>query len=400
MRRPPAPPRAQPTGRTGATGPTGGTRSSDPDAVGHLVGGPAAVLVATGDRGLTGALSEVASVAGVEPELAADPATLRRCWPGAGLVLLGADLAAHAVGLPRRPGVVLVGQERDGGDAEADLWDSAVHLGVEQVAVLPGARSWLVDQVARTEEAPAWAPVVAVVGGRGGAGASSLAAALALTAARAGHPVALVDLDPLGGGLDVLMAGEDLPGARWPDLTHARGRLPARPLLAALPVIAGVHVLSWARTAEAPDDPGPAPETVVCVVDALRRGTSLVVLDLPRHADVRASAVLEQVSLAVLIVPAEVRAAGAAGQVAAWLTRQGAQVGLLVRGPSPSGLSAEVIADLVGLPLLGWLPAEPGLAEALDRGDRPAHAGRGPLARTCRDLLARLGVAASPRAAA
>jgi secretion/DNA translocation related CpaE-like protein len=358
------------------------------------------VLVATGEPSLAGALSEVASVAGVEPELAADPVALRRRWAAASLVLLGADLAPGAGALPRRPGVVLVGQERDGQDAEAALWEWAVQLGVDQVAVLPDARSWLVDQVARTEQAPAWAPVVAIVGGRGGAGASSLAAALSLTAARAGQPVALVDLDPLGGGIDVLMAGEDMPGARWPDLAHARGHLPVRPLLAALPVIAGVHVLSWARVTDTPDDPGPAPETVACVVDALRRGTSLVVLDVPRHADARVSAALTQVGLAVLLVPAEVRAAGAAAQVAAWLTRQVGDVALLVRGPSPSGLPAEVIADLVGLPLLGWLPGEAGLAEALDRGDRPAQTGRGPLARACRDLLVRLGVLSVQGAAA
>jgi Flp pilus assembly CpaE family ATPase len=152
-------------------------------------------------------------------------------------------------------------------------------------------------------------------------------------------------------------------------------------------VSAGVSVLSTARTMSGPAEGGPAPQAVAAVIDSLRRGVRLVVVDLARHLGPEVHAVLDVATLVVIVVPAEVRAAAAAAHVASQVTGRVVDVRLLVRGPSPSGLPAEAIAEQVGLPLQGWLPAEPGLAEALDRGDLPARSGRGPLARACRALL-------------
>ena len=64
-------------------------------------------------------------------------------------------------------------------------------------------------------------PVLAVVGGSGGVGASTFAAALATAAA----PATLIDLDPVSGGIDVLLGIEDVPGARWSGLRLEGGRL-------------------------------------------------------------------------------------------------------------------------------------------------------------------------------
>jgi hypothetical protein len=68
-------------------------------------------------------------------------------------------------------------------------------------------------------------------------------------------------------------------------------------------------------------------------------------------------------------------------------------VRLVVRGPAPAGLTGELVADTLGLPLAGWLRPEPGLARTLERGDPPAASGRGPLATLCRDLLDRHPIA-------
>jgi CO dehydrogenase nickel-insertion accessory protein CooC1 len=67
-------------------------------------------------------------------------------------------------------------------------------------------------------------------GGRGGAGASVLATALALTASRLDRPTMLVDADPYGGGLDLVLGAEKTGGLRWPDLAGTRGRVGGRTL--------------------------------------------------------------------------------------------------------------------------------------------------------------------------
>src|SRR5436305_706525 len=68
-------------------------------------------------------------------------------------------------------------------------------------------------------------PLIAVIGGCGGAGAATLAASLAVTALAAGRRAILFDADPLGGGLEPLVAlgtvaiasGDRLRAARtWP----------------------------------------------------------------------------------------------------------------------------------------------------------------------------------------
>ena len=91
------------------------------------------------------------------------------------------------------------------------------------MVVLPEQEAWLVTALTEAAEGshPA-GPVLAVAGGRGGAGASVLAAAVAVTAVRDGQRALLVDCDPLGGGLDLVLAAEDLAGLRWPEIAVGR----------------------------------------------------------------------------------------------------------------------------------------------------------------------------------
>src|SRR5437764_410659 len=79
-------------------------------------------------------------------------------------------------------------------------WAAAVELGAERVADLPDDEAWLLARVAGAVRAPVEDGRLAVVGGScGGAGASTVAAALALTAATAADGVLLVDADPVAG---------------------------------------------------------------------------------------------------------------------------------------------------------------------------------------------------------
>jgi hypothetical protein len=129
---------------------------------------------------------------------------------------------------------------------------------------------------------------------------------------------------------------------------------------------------------------------MVAVLDAATRESDLVVVDLARRLDPAAHAVLRRSRRTVLVVPAEVRAAAAAGLIAAELESHAAEVGVVVRGPAPTGLTAEEVADALGLPLLGELRPEPGLAARLDRGEPPANRARGPLAVLSRRLVAQV----------
>jgi secretion/DNA translocation related CpaE-like protein len=204
-------------------------------------------LVVTSDDGVLDELLRLAAAGGTEVDVAPDPAAARARWSAAPLVLLGVDQAQSSLRarFPRRPGVVLVGRE----GVPESAWHIAELLGAQHVAVLPAAEPWLVDRFAEATQ-PGARPsgrIAAVIGGRGGAGASVLAGALAVTAARGGLRTLLVDADPFGGGLDLVLGWEQLEGLRWPALTAADGRVDPPALVNALPRQGELVMLSWDR---------------------------------------------------------------------------------------------------------------------------------------------------------
>lgn len=340
-------------------------------------------LLLTDDPSLSAITARLADSAGVPVLIrgVGDPVA------GAGppsLVLLGADrlaeplLPAATAGVPRV--LVAAGEPAEG------LWRAAHELRAEQVILLPEAEHALLARLTQVlENRNRQALVLAVVGGCGGAGASVLAAALARAGVRITRSL-LIDLDPLGSGLDLLLGAEDEPGLRWPDLTSARGQLMPGSLAGALPVIDGIHVLSWDRSPTPVELPAAA---AVAVLDGAQQEYGVVILDLPRSLDAAASAAARAADLGLIVVPAEVRAAASARRVATTLRHQLADVRLVVRGPAPTGLRAEAICAALGLRLAGTLKPEPGIAVALDRGEPPGLRRRGPLGLFARELLAR-----------
>ncbi len=346
---------------------------------------PLAVLT---DEPLLDQALQLAAVAGSDIDRVPDVTAARRRWSDAPLILLdgSAVLACTEARLPRRPGIVVLCS----GDPPPDVWQQALALGVEKVLSLPAGESWLLSAFADAADRPAATVgrVVVVIGGRGGAGASVLAAAVALTALRSGSGALLVDGDPLGGGLDLVLGAESDAGLRWPDLRIQGGRVPVSALRSALPGRsagpARLAVVSCDR-----DGPGPEPDAMAAVVDAGRRGGDTVVCDLPRHLPPSAGAALDRADLAVLVVPAEVRACAAARRIAATVQERGVCLRVVVRGPAPGGLPADDVARAVGAPLLTAVRAEPGLSGALERGGLRLRA-RGPLAAAAQAVLAAL----------
>jgi secretion/DNA translocation related CpaE-like protein len=348
--------------------------------------------VVTSDSELLDELLRLAAASGAEVELAADPAAARSRWAAAPLVAVGADQAEACLRarLPRRPRVVLVGPSGPGEPA----WDLAELLGAEHVAMLPAAEPWLVDRFAETRPGAGAlaARVVAVLGGRGGAGASVLAGGLAVTAARAGLRTLLVDADPLGGGLDLVLGWEDLEGLRWPELRRADGRVDAPALVRALPSRGDLVMISWDR-----GEPQPLPvEAMAATLDAARRGRDAVVIDLPRRLDETAVIALQAADRAYLVVPAELRAVAAAARVAADAAPHCPDLSVIVRGPAPGGLKPHEVTESLDLPLGGTLRPEPAICRGLERGEAPGSTGRGPLAALCRRLVGDLTGATVP----
>lgn len=345
-------------------------------------------LLVTADPALLDEMLRLSAAAGVEPDVAAEPGVARGSWRRAQPVLVGADAApaCATAGLPRRDGVLVIAQD----DGDAAVWQTAVALGAEQVLFLPEADAQVLERLAAGGgPAPEPAAVLAVVGGRGGAGASTVSAAMALAGARAGGQVLLLDLDPYGGGIDVALGAEDVPGLRWPDLAGQRAALPGGTVVEALPRLGSLSVLSWDR-----GDPRDSELRLPAFDDFLRallaaasRSRDVVIIDVPRTPGPVADCALAAATVALLVVPAEVRACAAAGRTVAWLRHRVDDVRLLVRGPAPGGLSPDAISDALGLPLAGWIRAEPGLAAAYERGDAPGSAARSPLARFCRDFV-------------
>ncbi len=211
--------------------------------------------------------------------------------------------------------------------------------------------------------------VTAVVGASGGLGASTLALAVGRRLAATGPASVVVDLDLLRGGLEVTAGIEHLPGRRWDDLRHIRGRVPPEELLRLLPAEDGCCVLS-ARGGAPPEVPEAA---VRDVVRALAAGPARVVLDLPLASPVLPE-VLSAGALVVVLVGLRARA----------LADGDATVSHLLDGPGAPGVppdvrlvtrggraGAEVVDEVVahlGIAHLHHLADDPHVSRDAERG--------------------------------
>ncbi|HEY8457707.1 MAG TPA: septum site-determining protein Ssd [Actinopolymorphaceae bacterium] len=347
-------------------------------------------LAVTADEKLLDDLVRLAAACGAELDVAHDIPEMRRRWSAAPLVIVGGDLAPKVwrnVAAPR-PDVIVVAHDLE--NQPQDIWEAAVMLGARHVLDVHAGESTLVNLLADAVEGSVGeAVVIGVVGGRGGAGASTLASGLAVTAALDGMECFLLDADPLGGGLDLVVGGEDSEGMRWPQLAGAEGRMSSSALQSALPsTVERLSVLSWDHG----DLFSVPPSAMRTVLSAARRGRDLVVVDLPRHVDDTTKEALSQCRSVLLVVPAEVRAVASGARIADLVSRYAYDVRVVVRGPGPSGLDGGIIAEALGLPLIGELTSEPRLDLMLERGEPPAGNRRGPLATLCRQLLVELEV--------
>ncbi|WP_430335488.1 septum site-determining protein Ssd [Rhodococcus sp. ACT016] len=342
----------------------------DIDRLGPAAPGRPHVLGMVTGRALAQCLRSVAAVTDQTFVEAAAPVG-RIDWKSADLVVVDAGAALEcAARLPRRDRVVLVS---DGAPTLAD-WQAATAVGADRVLGIPDDEAVLVSVFAeRGTRTVADGAVVAVIGGSGGAGASSLATAVALESGRpdaGGGPAPwtlLVDADPLGGGLDLLLGIEGDPGLRWSGLAVEDGRVSADALRAALPSRGNaVSVLACGRGRSSSD--GPTPAAAAAVVEAGRGAGGLVVCDVPRHPSAVADCILDAADLVAVVVPATVRGGLAAERVLARVAERNPHQGIVIRGPAPGGLRGRDLADRLGVPLLAAMRPESRLDAMLERG--------------------------------
>ena len=336
------------------------------------------VVLLTGDEAVVDAVLAASAALAVPTAVVADVDEAMRRWASAEVVLGGGDRgAALAQAAPRpRPRTYLVGYDAE----ELGAWSLPL---AAQVIPLPHGLAWLT--AALSADAGRASPVIAVTGGSGGVGASTLAAGMALEAAARGRPAALVDVDPLGGGLDLLLGAERAPGWRWPRLLGARGEV--SDVRQFLPTIEGVTLVSTARRAgsDAGAQAQPGPEALEAVLGSLARHHDVVVVDTGRSPTASMRRHLRMANLTLLVCATDVRSVAAASHAAHHLELASPRV--VVRQRRGLGAPPERVADALGLGLAGALPDEPRLARAAQEGDLPGRWRGSAWRRAVRDVL-------------
>jgi secretion/DNA translocation related CpaE-like protein len=358
-----------------------GSRTGVPLAQAAVMAEVRRVALVTTSAELRPIVLRLAALVGAEVDVVGNSSAIRASWHAADAVVVGDDLApaVAAAGLPRRVGVVVI----TAGSPDDGLWRSTVDVGATRLFVLPDDEPGLIDFLGDAADVPsANGAVIAVVGGSGGAGASTFAAALAICSARA-SPTLLIDGDRLGGGIDVLLGIERVAGARWADLAQTRGRLGTTALSGALPTVEGCAVLSWNRGGEGRLDAAAAES----VVDAGLRAYRRVVVDLPRCLDADAAPLAAVADLIVVVVRAKVRATVAAAAVAAGLASYPGRRQVVVRDPSPGRLTAGQVAAALALPVVASVRSDSAVTKAAERGEPPVSRRRSELAAACQNVL-------------
>lgn len=346
-------------------------------------GAPETLLV-TGHGLLRGEVERIVAASGGQLRTVGTIKEAAQFWDTAAVVLLGSDI--HEMPPRGRSPAVLVGLNADGDR----LWHLAAAIGAERVAVLPEAATWLAEYLSRARTPEPGGLVLGIVGGCGGAGASTVAVWLAHAAAREGVRVLLVDGDPWGGGLELALAAEETAGLRWPDLADASGTIDPRQLADSLPLAGGFPFLSWPGNKERHS--GVDHAVVAGVLDAARRGYELVVVDIGRGQETLRTFAWD-CDRVIVVAPALLRAAVATARLLQDLPP--VETLLVVRGKSGASLDAGLIAESVGLPLAGIVPDVRGAAAATESG-RLLDAGRQRRVRRFAGMVLDFGAGISP----
>lgn len=319
----------------------------------------------------------LASAAELTVEVVAEASAAALVWSRAAIVVVGTDVLPelNQADLPARPGVVVFGV------AGADGWRHAFQIGAEEVVEPPGTPGWLAERVQHAGEPVATGRVVGVVGCRGGAGASVFACALGIAGVRARLEPYLLDLDPMGCGLGVVLGADSTAGLTWEQVRAGAGRIPARSLQSTVGKVEGMAVLGWSDEGV----PDLSAGVAGAVVDTARRCTPITVVDLGRAVSGFQREAMARCDRVFMVVPADVRSVRSAQRMVSRLGPSACEV--VVRGPNPGGLAGADVGQALGLPVLAAVAADRGLEQRLERGEPPGFRRRSPLGRAGDGIL-------------
>lgn len=319
-------------------------------------------LLIGSDPHIREAVLRIGEIAGLDFHVCLDAETARPRWLTAPLVLVEAEAAGNDWLLPRRADVLLIAQDHI---ASEQCWRLALAIGAEDVLMLPAGQAELLERLSATREGPSrHGRVTCVMPATGGAGASTLATSLSLHAVKRGERVLLVDADRLGGGLDVVLGGEYLPGPRWSELLETGDAPSGSALARLLPEHLGISVLSWGREPSA----DATAEVMSAVIDASCRSFDHVIVDLPRSLDAVTLAAVGRAQALALVVRARVRSALAGMRMAHELLERVPDLGIVVREQS-RGVQPEIVGQITGAPVLGVMPQLANAPLYADRGE-------------------------------
>jgi hypothetical protein len=343
---------------------------ADPDLDADVRAVLAALALDPGPR--DGALTDV---------VVTDRAGVRVVPGGARVVRVGADG-------PGAEGSGAEGSGRDGGD--------------DEVVRLPSGTADLVGTL-MAPVAAGRGSLVAVVGAVGGCGASTLAAAMAV---RAGDTVRtlLVEADPRGTGVDLVLGTESEPGLRVEDVRAELGGPDPDALWGAVPAAdTGCRVLARSRgraIASGAAVPAPVPaharvpaaapgsEGALGAALAHRSAGGLVVCDAGGFAG--DDPVLARADLVVVVTRADLQGAVAAGRASGDL--RGAR--LVVRTHRGDPLHAADVAESAGIDRWHVLPEIRAVRHLVGAGDLGRALGRAQGVRGRGGRVRRLGAVA------
>ncbi|MHA7154099.1 septum site-determining protein Ssd [Arthrobacter sp. TMN-50] len=317
--------------------------------------GRAGAALVTGSQLIRDETARVAAAAGLELTVMATLPEALQERPA--VVLVGSDIAESR--LDTDVELILVGLSGE----EGSVWEVAARLHATRVAILPAAGDWLAERFARLRTAGSRGHILGLIGGSGGVGTSSLGCWLALAAARSGRSTLLIDGDCAGGGLHLALP-ETHSGVRWADLGEISGTLNPDQLSAALPTVRGFAVLSMGGSPTR--EPSiVASSAVHSVLAAARSVFDLTLIDLPAGWP-WGGPLLPFCDEAILLVPGRTRPITAARSAAEHL--QSLPISVIARGSLGPGLDPHRVAELVGQPLIGYLPHLRGVPEAEREG--------------------------------